>query len=381
MRISVLFKKAWLSLMLVSPLFDYLVLKNSIPIATILFYALSILVFGVIQSYYPIVPLGIILFYLFSSIINAVQNNSWNEDYLSIIAIILIGMLSMRILLINQYYDYLLSFTLFYFILSILIFIYRYYYLGLSIYETRSNGAFFGGNTAQFEYLLMFFLAVEYGKQKDAIVLFIICMLNSLIFVSKGALLIQIVLLAYYLALSKSIPIQWKVPLAGGCAVATYYLFTTELFAIFSSRFLIWRNSILRGEGLLGVRGLLFKDTFRDILNNPFIAIFGGGLGRFHYINRWSYTNPHNLLLDVYFCGGVGAIILFIYIILRIFTLCKNKICYLIVMLYGIVEGIQLLYVDNYSKWMFGATFIYIICIYNTVAVKQNRGIIFISLK
>lgn len=355
------------------PLLDFLILKRGFPIATTLFYIIFLLL-NYRNTKITIPPITLFFCYLISLFFNGFYS-VWLEEY-DIALVVIFGTLFTTLVLLKKSdcYKYLLYFTYFYFFLGIAIFYVRLVRENMNFYLVRGGATFYGGNTAHLVFLFMFFLAVYFGKRKDAIFLYLLSNLNAVLFSSKGAIIVQILILLYFIFGSYKPNLKQLFLIF--VSIACVYVLSDRigLTEVLQTRLMIWQSSMEMGDSFFGTRYLIWKECINTLSNNINVLFFGCGLGKFYYINHWSYTNPHNVLMDVLFGSGIFGLFTFVYILIRtLVSLSRYRFLYLLIIIYAVIEGIALFYLDVKSSLIWGTNLFFVLCCYNLVLVHNYK--------
>lgn len=282
----------------------------------------------------------------------------------------------------RNYIDILYKMVILYFLVNTCIYVYRFIqYRDFS--RVRGGMSIYGGNTAHFIYLAMLFmLRIYMAKEKEQryFLMLGICVLNAVMFVSKGAMVITFIWILADMVHYKESKIFSKRNIMFGIIIAISCLivcsFNTEFLNYIITRFGTWRNNYQIAGNILGERGLIFEFSLKFLQKNPIYLFFGIGPNNYKLINPWSYSNPHNLFMDVLMNTGIFGFLLFSGIVIKTFFNTRYKFYYFLCIGYATLEGIALFYVDAASCIMTGYAFMFIIVIFITSQKSELKKIL-----
>lgn len=283
----------------------------------------------------------------------------------------------------NYYTPILLKMAYMYFSVNLAIYIYRAIQYNFDFNRIRSGISIFGGNSAHFVYIMMLLILKKYGVvKKDYYILLLMTIANSIMFVSKGAILLTIVwILVDIINQKKTEILNWRVISITVCSLLAIRFFFSDkisgFLSYFSERFTIWGDLYKNTGSLMGTRGQIMDFAVTYIKNHCSILLLGNGPVMFRNVNPWSYSNTHNLMLDIIFDIGLIGLIFFLCICIVIACKNLNSIYFILCILYATVEGVALFFVDSGSSIVGGFTFLFIIVYYydtkNSVRIKREE--------
>lgn len=352
------------------PLIDFFVFSE-IPVFTFASYLLTFFVFkkNVIKC-----DINIFLFILISitsCMINSIQKGIGGEEIKYLVALLFFSFMGATIGKKLEYYlEALVKMVVFYFVLNTMIYMYRLIAYEFDFNRVRSGISIFGGNTVHFIYLMVLFVLKKYTcRKKEYYLILVLSVINAVMFVSKGAILLAVAWVLLDIVNQKKTHILNKksIMFVGILTVSIVPLLKDKLGVFIKyivERFNIWGQLYNSTGSIWGTRGKIFEFTTEYIKNNPLVILWGNGPSNFRDINPWGYSNPHNLLLDVFIDLGIVGLFVFFAMCLCIIMKSKNKIYFLACICYAIFEGISLFYIDSSSSIVAGFVFLFIIICY-----------------
>lgn len=362
-------KETLFILLPIFPLLDFFA-PYHVPYLSISVYFVLILVFWSREfEYYPLLIYYTVIS-LLSICFSVLANGVKAEQIYYIVVLFTFFMLGVGIgTKEKRYIDMLYKMVLLYFCINTCIYFFRLVLYGFDFSRVRGGISIYGGNSAHFIYLIMLFLLKYHEEKRQAYYLMLgISVVNAVMFVSKGAIIITLIWIIMDMIHYKDSKIFSKGNLMIGTAAITAIIAVCFLKKDFLSyivnRFAGWTDSFQTFGNMFGVRGLIFEYSVDYLMKNPIYLFFGIGPSNYSLINPWSYSNPHNLFLDVLLNIGLFGFLLFGFLVLKTFWYTRYKLYYIVCIVYATLEGVALFFVDSASRIVTGYAFMFLVIIY-----------------
>lgn len=362
-------KKTIFVLLPVFPLLDFFAPYN-IPYLSLIVYGMVFFMFWSREFEYYIL---LIWYFVVSvlSIVFSIFSNGLNVGQLYYVVIFLtFSMLGIGIGVKEKYYiNMLYKMVVLYFTINTCIYFFRLLQYGFDFSRVRGGITIYGGNSAHLIFLFTLFLLKQHEEMKQKYYLILgISVINAVMFVSKGAIVITLFWIVLDIIYHRESEIFSKKNVIVGILVVISLFFVcsykTDFLSYIIGRFIGWTKSYQLSGHIMGERGLIFEFSVDFLRENPIYLFFGIGPTNYKLINPWSYSNSHNLLLDVLVDTGVLGFLFFSSIVLKTFYCVKHKLYYAVCIIYAALEGVALFFVDVSSCIMAGYAFMFVVIIY-----------------
>lgn len=351
------------------PLLDFFASYN-VPYISMMVYGILLLMFWNREfEYYPLLIMYVVIS-LLSICFSVLANGLKVEEIYYIIVLFTFLILGVEIgSNERRYIDMLYKMVLLYFCLNTCIYFFRLIWYGFDFSRARGGISIYGGNSAHFIYLVMLLLLKNCEEKREKYYLVLaISVVNALMFVSKGAIIITLIWIVMDIIHHKESKIFSRTNIVIGLLViggiVTVFFLKSDFLSYIVARFTGWRDSFQTFGNIFGVRGLIFEYSFNYLKENPIYIFFGIGPTNYSMINPWSYSNPHNLFLDVFVNTGIFGFLPFAFVVLKTLWCVHYKLYYVLCIIYAILEGIALFFVDSVSRIVTGYAFMFLIIIY-----------------
>lgn len=364
----------------IGPVLDSHILKLSFPYITLLGYVCWI---G-INIPFKIRKESYFYFFLITSFnVASITFNTllygWVDSYA--FALMLVPLCSILVLLICQYpkesYSLIKIFVYGFFLISLCIYLYRLLVLHpWDIYRVRRGASFYGGNEGHLIYLFFLFLAMEENRFSDAIFSYFLGIINALLFMSKLASGIQVViglyLLVKYLRIKNKKSYHMIKTIGAIILVIMLFSFSGYL-DILSNRFDLYFYRIEQGASMFDTRYPLYLEALDNITSSWGAFLFGCGLGKYRFLNVHHYTNCHNLFLDVWCVFGTFGVLFWTYVFVKSLAIVRMKFLYIVILFYAIMGGNSLFFIGENNLWLWGWNYIIFMYIFINYSLKRKR--------
>ncbi len=353
----------------VFPLLDFFA-PYKVPYLSILVYIAMIGMFWSREFEYYFLLIAYIIVNILSVVFCTILYGLKSEQIYYILVMLTFFILGVGIGVKEKYYiNWLYKMVLMYFCINTSIYFFRLIQYGFDFSRVRGGITIYGGNSAHFIYLTMLFLLKKYKEKREQYYLILgICVINSIMFVSKGAMVITFLWIVMdVINFQESKILSRRNIIIGFLAIILIVIvscFKTNFLSYIISRFAIWRNSYQLSGSIMGERGLIFRDTLMYLKENPNSFFLGVGPTNYKMVNPWSYSNPHNLFLDIFVNTGFLSLLFFSSIVIKTLWNIRYKFYYALCVIYATLEGISLFFVDAESRIVTGYAFMFLIIIY-----------------
>lgn len=278
----------------------------------------------------------------------------------------------------NRYINILYRMMFLYFVINTCIYFFRLIQYGFDISRVRGGVAIYGGNSAHFIYLTLLFLLKQHKEKKQSYYrALMICVINAVMFVSKGAMIITFIWILLDIVNHKDSKIfDFRNVIMAFIIIVLFFclcFYRPQFLSYIANRFVGWNHSFQKSGSIMGERGQIFKFTIDYIRENPIFLFFGIGSTNYKIVNPWGYSNPHNLFLDVLINDGVFCLTFFLCIVLKTLWHVQYKFYYMLCIIYATLEGVALFYVDESSCIMTGYAFMFLIIIFISSKTQINE--------
>lgn len=196
--------------------------------------------------------------------------------------------------------------------ISLLIMLYRLFYLGRPAIELRASINIWGGIDLVSLWILKFILDLKVNRTNNLLPLHFAFIL-SLLYISRTG--VGICLVLYLLNVKK---IKRKSLVYISVVLCTFFYIFYEYFEIVLTRF-----EIITINTLTESRGYIWNEANKIINNNP----YGIGLSNYKNVSVLGFSNPHNILLDIFINFGIffGSLLIIILFVNPIIQAIQNK--------------------------------------------------------
>ena len=303
-------KKTFFIGLSVFPLIDFFA-PYKIPYLSIGVYLFLWLMFWSRETEYYLLLIAFVVVNVLSVLFNIALNGFNKEQMYYILVMLTFSMLAFGVCSEKKIYiDMLYKMVLLYFCINTCIYFYRFIqYRDFS--RVRGGMSIYGGNSAHFIYLAMLFLLKQYMDKKwnRYFLILGVCVVNAVMFVSKGAIIITFIWILTDIIHYKESKILSKKNIMIGIMMVLLIIivcsYKTDFLSYLINRFIGWKNLYQISGSIMGERGLIFEFSIQYMRENPIYLFFGIGPTNYRLINSWSYSNPHNLFLDVLMNTGI----------------------------------------------------------------------------
>lgn len=359
------------------PLIDFFLFE--IPITTIIFYSIIsfVWVFDLKKSNYGMFENIIyIIIICFSSLLAFIDGPSSASGFLipHLFTIISFSIFGLKIgNNFNEYYFLLKRMMYFFSLLIIAIFTTRLFLYNFDLTRVRANVNIYGGTTIHFSFMILLFL-MKQKKDREYVFFLFFLFIHSLLFVSRTAIIFTFLWLFFdFISARFNFKKILLLLLLISSFLFVYFQIDSNQILInyLISRFSTWINNTISGDSILGTRSLIFDFTINYLFKNPIRIFFGIGPTMFRFINPWTYSDTHNLLLSVFTDTGIFSLILILYLFISSLNNTNYKKYLLLCYFYGIVVGVNLYYIN--VSFLVAYEFMFIMIIY-IITIKKHRN-------
>jgi len=357
------------------PLIDFFLFE--IPITTIIFYSIIsfVWVFDLKKSNYGMFENIIyIIIICFSSLLAFIDGPSSGFLIPHLFTIISFSIFGLKIgNNFNEYYFLLKRMMYFFSLLIIAIFTTRLFLYNFDLTRVRANVNIYGGTTIHFSFMILLFL-MKQKKDREYVFFLFFLFIHSLLFVSRTAIIFTFLWLFFdFISARFNFKKILLLLLLISSFLFVYFQIDSNQILInyLISRFSTWINNTISGDSILGTRSLIFDFTINYLFKNPIRIFFGIGPTMFRFINPWTYSDTHNLLLSVFTDTGIFSLILILYLFISSLNNTNYKKYLLLCYFYGIVVGVNLYYIN--VSFLVAYEFMFIMIIY-IITIKKHRN-------
>lgn len=349
----------------VLPLLDMFITKES-PLLTIIGYLIILIVYGkkLKINYYVMLAFSFVFIVFASSVIAIISGNTDIKLLYYLIALLFftaVGIVIGRDL--NLFFNILRKMVYFYAFLNTVIYVSRMIMYDFSFSAARANMGIYGGNSAHF-ILFAFLLILKKQGSKDYIYFLTYTLIHSIMFVSKGAILMTVIWITLdVLNYNKSKILNKKFITLGFLVFLIVKSLSNTSFGHYVVlRFNLWSSSYSDTGSVLGTRGDILEFVTNYIAQNINVLLFGVGPTVFQSINPWGFSNAHNLPVDILIDTGIFSLVVFLGITSITFIKSNNRWYYFLCIMYATVEGVALFYTTN--SIVTGYAYMFILILY-----------------
>lgn len=169
------------------------------------------------------------------------------------------------------------------------------------------------------------------GRSKEYYWILAICIINAVLYISKGAILVMV----FWLALDLINQKDTKIISLKNIVIVSIALFiasrviSDDFTKYFIARFQIWFDLYENTGSFMGTRGQISDFSMAYIKENVKTWFLGVGPTNFKNINPWGYSNTHNLFLDLIMDSGFIGLSIFITMVAKGIIQSRKKCIFL----------------------------------------------------